>query len=152
MVSTHLKNMSQDGNLPQIGVKTKNIWNHQLELHARFVLFFALRIMWSQNWWFGRPRTLQPTGSSPSFWEGLMILRVSDFSSKTTQKQISTECVNDESLKFFPKESKHPLILRLKNKLQNLKGLKGKIPKLLDFSRGQVFQMLVPHVPTWTIF
>ena len=30
MVSTHLKNVSQIGNLPQIGVKIKNIWNHHL--------------------------------------------------------------------------------------------------------------------------
>ena len=30
VVSTHLKNISQIGNLPQIGVKTKNIWNHHL--------------------------------------------------------------------------------------------------------------------------
>ena len=30
MVSTHLKNISQNGNLPQIGVKIKNIWNHHL--------------------------------------------------------------------------------------------------------------------------
>ena len=28
MVSTHLKNISQNGNLPQIGVKIKNLWNH----------------------------------------------------------------------------------------------------------------------------
>ena len=28
MVSTHLKNISQIGNLPQIGVKIKNVWNH----------------------------------------------------------------------------------------------------------------------------
>ena len=27
MVSTHLKNISQNGNLPQIGVKIKHIWN-----------------------------------------------------------------------------------------------------------------------------
>ena len=27
---TPLKNISQNGNLPQIGVKIKNIWNHQL--------------------------------------------------------------------------------------------------------------------------
>ena len=32
MVSTHLKNISQNGNLPQIGVKIKNIWNHRLVL------------------------------------------------------------------------------------------------------------------------
>ena len=30
MVSTHLKNISQNGNLPQVGVKMKNIWNHHL--------------------------------------------------------------------------------------------------------------------------
>ena len=29
VVSTRLKNISQNGNLPQIGVKIKNIWNHQ---------------------------------------------------------------------------------------------------------------------------
>ena len=27
---THLKHISQTGNFPQIGVKTNNIWNHQL--------------------------------------------------------------------------------------------------------------------------
>ena len=31
VVSTHLKNISQIGNLPQIGMKMKNIWNHQQE-------------------------------------------------------------------------------------------------------------------------
>ena len=30
MVSTHLKNISQIGNLPQLGVRIKNIWNHHL--------------------------------------------------------------------------------------------------------------------------
>ena len=30
MVSTHLKNMSQNGNLPQIELEMKNIWNHHL--------------------------------------------------------------------------------------------------------------------------
>ena len=28
VVSTHLKNISQNGNLPQIGANTKNVWNH----------------------------------------------------------------------------------------------------------------------------
>ena len=32
-VSTHLKNISQHGNLPQIGVNIKNIWNHHLDIH-----------------------------------------------------------------------------------------------------------------------
>ena len=31
MVSTPLKNISQNGNLPQIGMKIKNIWNHHPE-------------------------------------------------------------------------------------------------------------------------
>ena len=31
VVSTHLKNISQNGNLPQLGVKIKHIWNHHLE-------------------------------------------------------------------------------------------------------------------------
>ncbi len=30
VVSTHLKNISQMGNLPQVGMKIKNIWNHHL--------------------------------------------------------------------------------------------------------------------------
>ncbi len=31
VVSAHLKNISQIGNLPQIGVKIKNVWNHHLD-------------------------------------------------------------------------------------------------------------------------
>ncbi len=31
--TTHLKNISQNGNLPQIGVKIKNVWNHHLDIH-----------------------------------------------------------------------------------------------------------------------
>ena len=30
VVSTHLKNISQIGSFPQVGVKIKNIWNHHL--------------------------------------------------------------------------------------------------------------------------
>ena len=34
VVSTPLKNISQNGNLPQVGMKIKNIWNHHLvEFH-----------------------------------------------------------------------------------------------------------------------
>ena len=33
-------------------------------------LWSPLRIMGSQNWWFGDPRTVRHTGSSPSFLEG----------------------------------------------------------------------------------
>ena len=35
MVSTPLKNISQHGNLPQIGVKIRNIWNHHLVFFGR---------------------------------------------------------------------------------------------------------------------
>ena len=38
MVSTHLKNISQNGNLPQIGVKIKNVWNHHLEIETNYLL------------------------------------------------------------------------------------------------------------------
>ena len=31
VVSTHLKTISQIGSFPQVGVKIKNIWNHQPE-------------------------------------------------------------------------------------------------------------------------
>ena len=31
VVSTHLKNISQIGPFPQVGVKIKNIWNHHLD-------------------------------------------------------------------------------------------------------------------------
>ena len=30
---THLKNISQIGSSPQVGVKIKSIWNHHLEKH-----------------------------------------------------------------------------------------------------------------------
>ena len=33
LVSTPLKNISQNGNLPQVGVKIINIWNHHLVSH-----------------------------------------------------------------------------------------------------------------------
>ena len=38
VVSTHLKNISQTGHLPQIGVKIKNLWNHHLGSSAEIHL------------------------------------------------------------------------------------------------------------------
>ena len=38
VVPTHLKNISQNGNLPQIGVKIKNIWNHHPVIFENGVL------------------------------------------------------------------------------------------------------------------
>ena len=39
MVSTHLKNISQNRNLPQTGVKIKDIWNHHpvVDLHLYWI-------------------------------------------------------------------------------------------------------------------
>ena len=31
VVSTHSKNISQNGNLPQVGMKIQNVWNHHLD-------------------------------------------------------------------------------------------------------------------------
>ena len=43
VVSTHLKNISQNGNLPQIGMKIKTIWNHHPVIH-RNTSFFVFRV------------------------------------------------------------------------------------------------------------
>ena len=70
-VSTHLKNISQIGLLPQIGMKIKHIWNHHLVFfnkkqriffggskhrkgrHPGLVLLLAqfLGIAWNLRWW-----------------------------------------------------------------------------------------------------
>ena len=44
VVSTHLKNISQIGSCPQVGVNIKNIWNHHLVVRK----------------WFGSPPTYKP--------------------------------------------------------------------------------------------
>ena len=42
-LSTHLKNMSQNGNLPQIGVKIENIWNHHpVVFTSSFMAVFSI--------------------------------------------------------------------------------------------------------------
>ena len=41
MVSTHLKNISQNRHLPQIGMLIKNIWNHHLVFLLPTNLFFS---------------------------------------------------------------------------------------------------------------
>ncbi len=40
MVSTPLKNISQNGNLPQIGVKLENIGNHHLDVVFLRILYW----------------------------------------------------------------------------------------------------------------
>ena len=42
--TTHLKNMSQNGNLPEVGVNIKNIWNHHIVLAPMLNFrFFSLK-------------------------------------------------------------------------------------------------------------
>ena len=37
VVSTHLKSISQIGSFPQVVLKIKNIWNHQLEMNVPYL-------------------------------------------------------------------------------------------------------------------
>ena len=48
VVSTHLKNISQIGSSPQVGVKMKNIWNHHLDHHHPLI-----RCYWGLPSWGG---------------------------------------------------------------------------------------------------
>ena len=55
VVSTHLKNISQNGNLPQIGMKIKNNWNHHLELQSAswLSIYIPPKLTWHvapENW------------------------------------------------------------------------------------------------------
>ena len=36
VVSTHLQNINQNGNLPQVGMKLKNNWNHHLDKYTEY--------------------------------------------------------------------------------------------------------------------
>ena len=51
VVSTPLKNISQNGNLPQIGMKIKNIWNHQPVTCCWFARGYSWTIMWYMFVW-----------------------------------------------------------------------------------------------------
>ncbi len=46
VVSTHLKNISQNGNLPQIGVKIKTIWNHLSDICMNYTCPCLLPTFW----------------------------------------------------------------------------------------------------------
>ena len=45
VVSTHLKNMSQNGNLPQVGVKIKNVWNQHLEKQPWMKMYLLFKMV-----------------------------------------------------------------------------------------------------------
>ena len=48
VVSTHLKNISKNGNLPQVGMNIKNIWNHHLD-----VVVSPNGTFGGLDWWLG---------------------------------------------------------------------------------------------------
>ena len=58
MVSTHLKNTSQIGSCPQVGVKIRNIWYHQL-VTAQFVTLGGKNAL---------PKAPWPSSSSTRHW------------------------------------------------------------------------------------
>ena len=57
VVSTHLNNISQIGNLPQVGVKITNIWNQHLEIHM--IQLAGGRFHWNHNMIFQWRKTTQ---------------------------------------------------------------------------------------------
>ena len=61
MVSTPLKNISQNGNLPQIGVKIKNLWNH----HPDHIAFLQLSIFSSVQQTTPAPRATSVVPGNP---------------------------------------------------------------------------------------
>ena len=44
VVWTHLKNISQIGSFPQVGVKIKNIWNHHPDIYQYVAISQALKV------------------------------------------------------------------------------------------------------------
>ena len=45
VVSTHVKNISQIGSFPQVGVKIKNVWNHHLDNRSQpHFLVYSIRM------------------------------------------------------------------------------------------------------------
>ena len=67
MVSTHLKNIGQYGNLPQLGMKLINIWNHHLGNIFSNNAFFGVPKGGGISWLFGsRPAALKPASNKTS--------------------------------------------------------------------------------------
>ena len=62
VVSTHLKNIRQNGNLPQIGVKIKNVWNHHLE--KEWITIFLMVACQPTS----RPKLGKPQASPKTWW------------------------------------------------------------------------------------
>ena len=61
-----LKNMSQNGNLPQIGVIIKNIWNHHLEMKPMSKTWYLVKM--KQNTIFHRPWQHSSIFSTVTVW------------------------------------------------------------------------------------
>ena len=71
MVWTHLKTISQNGNLPQIGLKIKNIWKHHLV-----------------NWWIGARRfgirIVVPLSTNPFHLSGIQGIQTTNPTGQVT--------------------------------------------------------------------
>ena len=65
VVSTHLKNISQNGNLPRIGVKIKNVWNHHPVMEVYTLSMVAQQI---GNYEFQHLTNLRTFHHVMSFW------------------------------------------------------------------------------------
>ena len=95
VVSAQLKNISQNGNLPQIGVKITNIWNHHPDIYSKF----CLQIFFSPN------RQLSPKKNAPANISSASPPGVSSpkpRESLSTQKSGRPEMLPGKRLRWFP--------------------------------------------------
>ncbi len=113
VVSTHLKNISQNGNLPQIGMKIKNIWNHHLEkLSLSIPTKLGPFFLWPSTWKLAAPNSFRSCfqaihtfGASPFFFS--VIVKIGEREKVTTST--------------YPKLTQHVLVIIIK-KLHPSKG------------------------------
>ena len=71
VVSTHLKNISQNGSFPQVGVEIKNIWNH----HPAFGVLWVMDLFIIPYGWglFQQKNVeIKPPPTSPNFFTELI--------------------------------------------------------------------------------
>ena len=76
MVSTHLKTISQDGNLPQIGVKIKNIGNHHLDHYCLIAIIITTMILFNVTHHHHHDRHDHQHHPHPSPWTLLHIINI----------------------------------------------------------------------------
>ena len=142
VVSTHLKNISQIGSFPRIGMKIKNIWNHHL------VVFRKLKY-WTL---FGESahtqfnKTAQSTKRFlPSFLLGVG-LEAHNCAHKTLCKLKPSPC--KEASKFQHKYSSCRVLWHTTSLHQTMKSVKLQVHASKDLAPG--FQIsYILHVAAW---